>query len=245
MPAWSRLAIAGGLTLVIGLLVFFPARLAYHWFAPPTVKLASIEGSIWRGSATEASAGGIYLRDFRWRLRPFALLTGKLGYAIEARPASGFLEGNVAIGLLGAVSASDLNVSMPLQSLQQAVQMPGLGGNLSMQISDVRLEDGLPVAADGVVEVANLVLPIVHRFSIGGYRAEFFTEDSGLMASVEDVDGSVDLAGSLRVSVDRTYQFVAQLAPKDNTPPNLRQQMQFLGSPNDRGQHELRLEGQL
>ncbi|MDH3751514.1 MAG: type II secretion system protein N, partial [Gammaproteobacteria bacterium] len=96
-----------------------------------------------------------------------------------------------------------------------------------------------------VLEVADLVAPMVHRSSIGGYRAEFFTQDSGVMASVEDTDGVIDLAGSLQISSDRSYQFIAQLAPKNNTPASVRQQMTFLGSANERGQHELRLEGQL
>jgi hypothetical protein len=35
------------------------------------------------------------------------------------------------------------------------------------------------------------------------------------------------------------------LAPKNNTPANVRQQLQLLGSANERGQYELRLEGEL
>lgn len=65
------------------------------------------------------------------------------------------------------------------------------------------------------------------------------------MASVEDTDAIVDLAGSLSVSADRTYRFLAQVAPKSTTPEDLREQMRFLGTPNERGQYELRLEGQL
>jgi hypothetical protein len=44
---------------------------------------------------------------------------------------------------------------------------------------------------------------------------------------------------------DRTYQFVGQVAPIDRTPSELRDQMRFLGSPNERGNYEVRLEGQL
>jgi hypothetical protein len=65
------------------------------------------------------------------------------------------------------------------------------------------------------------------------------------MASVEDADGVIDVAGSLHLSADRNYEFIALIAPKNNTPESIRRQMQFLGSANDRGQHELRLEGRL
>ena len=241
----SRLLIAGSITLLLGLVIFFPARVAYQWFAPDTVAVGGIEGSIWSGRAREARIAGVYMRDVSWRLRPQSIFTGKLGYVVEARPTSGFVDGSVAVGATGTVTMSDLTASIPLQSLQQAVSLPGLRGVVNAQFERLTLEDGLPVAADGTLEVANLVAPLVHRGPIGGYRAEFFTQESGVMASVEDTDGLVDLAGSLQISSDRSYQFVGQLAAKSNTPANVRQQMQFLGSPNERGQHELRLEGQL
>lgn len=244
-PKRSRLTFAAVITFIVGLIVFFPARIAYHWFVPDGVSISGISGSTWYGSAREASANGIYLRDLRWRIRPVTLLTGKLGYAIGASPASGFVEGNLAISVTGTLSVTDLNGSLPLQSLQRALGIPGLRGNLSVQLSTLIIEDGLPVAADGVVEVANLLAPAVYRASIGGYRAEFSTVDDEVVASVEDTDGVFYIAGDVRVAADRSYGFVALLAPKPNTPRELQDQLRFLGSANDRGQYELRLEGKL
>ena len=245
MQSQSRLLLIGGLILVVGLLVLFPARVAYRWIVPANVQLASIEGSLWHGSAAEASIGGVYLRDLQWRFRPTALFTGGIGYAIEARPSAGFIESNIKIGITGSVTASDLNASIPLRLLETATRTPGLTGSMSAQFQKLKVDDGIPVAADGFLEVDNLVIPAVHRYPIGGYRAEFFTQDSGVMSSVEDVSGMFELAGTLQVSTDGTYQFLAQLAAKETTPENVRQQLKFLGSPNARGQRELRLEGQL
>ena len=245
MQSRTRLLLIGGLVFGIGLVMFFPARIAYHWFAPDDVSLASIEGSIWSGNAGEASVAGVYLRNLNWRLRPTALLTGAVGFAIEARPTSGFVEGNVAFGLFGTVSASDLNASFPLQLLQDAMRRPGLAGSLSLQLAELELDGGVPVAAEGSLVVADLVLPEVHRYSIGGYRADFFTQDSGVISSVEDVSGMLDLAGTLQIGVDGTYQFLAKIAATDATPSNVRNQLRFLGSADDRGRHDIRVEGQL
>jgi hypothetical protein len=123
--------------------------------------------------------------------------------------------------------------------------MPGLSGNASVQFEELRIRDGLPVAAVGTVAIADLVAPLVDPSSIGGYRAEFFTEDDAVVASVEDVNGVFDLAGSLRVSADRNYQFLGKVAATGNTSEKLKRQLRFLGTPNDRGQHDIRLEGQL
>ncbi len=245
MQSRARLIIAGCITLLVGLIIFFPARVAYQWFAPTAVSLGGISGSVWKGEASQAKFGSFYLQDLSWRIKPLSLIIGKLDYRVAASPASGFIDGQVALNFSGGIVISDFRGSMPLQILEQPAGLRGLRGTVNVQIECLIIENGLPVAANGYLEVSNLVAPTIHRSSIGGYRAEFFTQDAGIVASVEDTDGLIDIAGRLQLSPDRTYQFVAQLAAKNNTPANVKQQLQYLGSANERGQHELRLEGQL
>lgn len=245
MPKRSRLITLGVGTFIVGVILFFPARVAYQWFAPEAVKVSGISGSVWRGSASEALVGGIYLRELDWRIHPLGLITGKLSYAIESELASGFLRGDIGIGITGTIVGRDIDAALPLQVMQSALGVPGLQGSLSAQINEIEIDDGLPVAIDGVVNVSRLIVPLVQRESLGGFKAEFFTQDSGVVASVEDTEAVIDIAGSLQVSADRSYQFIAQISPKANTPAPVREQMRFLGSANERGQHELRLEGQL
>lgn len=241
----TRYILIGVATFVIGLFALFPARVAYHWFAPPGVALSGIDGTIWRGSALAAQAGGLYLRNLSWRMRPGALLGARIGYGLEADASSGFLKTNVALGLGGKAALTDLSASLSLESLQQLVRMPGLSGALTLRFERLDIENGVPVAADGLAELANLRAPLVHRAPIGGFRAEFLTQDAAIIASVEDTDASIDLAGSLTIAADRTYQFIGKVAPTGNTPDELREQMAYLGTPNDRGQFDVRLEGQL
>ena len=232
-------------TLVIGLVVLFPARIAYRWIAPAPIAMTGLHGSVWSGGATAATVSGAYLQDLSWRFRPLRLFTGKVAYRVEATPVSGFMEGNIGFGIGGRVSISDLVASLPLQMFASSFNIRGLQGSASLQFEIIKLEDSLPVAANGTVEVSNLAAPAISRESIGGYRAEFFTQDGGIAASVEDTDGRVDIAGSLQVNEDRSYQFIAQLAAKPDAPADLRRQLQYLPPANDRGQQELRIEGSL
>ena len=241
----KSLLVVGLLTFVAGLILLFPARVAYQWFAPDSVSLGGIQGSIWSGMAREANAGGFYLRDLRWRMRPLRLFTGKLGFGIEATPGSGFVEGDLALGLGGSVSITNLDASGSLQTFAGLLKMPGLKGNVSVQFERLQLRDGLPVAADGTVAVDGLVAPLIDPAPIGGYRMEFFTNEDGVAASVEDANGAFDLAGSLTVSADRSYVFLGKVAATEQTSEKLRGQLRFLGSPDARGQHEIRLEGSL
>lgn len=240
-----RLVILGVATLLAGIVVLFPARVAYHWVSPPGVAIAGIEGTIWSGRAAEGEVAGLYLSDIGWRMRPLAIFTGRLSYAVEADAASGFASADVALGIGGRASIENLTASFSLQALQQIAGMPGLDGAAIARFERLVFEDGVPVAANGVLEVDDLRAPIVHRSPIGGFRAEFFTQETGIVASIEDVDAVVDLAGSLSLTPDRNYQFVGQVAPTDNTPSGMRDQLRYLGTPNERGNYEIRLEGRL
>jgi general secretion pathway protein N len=246
MQVHSRLVAAGLTTFVAALLIFFPFRVAYRWFMPPGVALGGIEGTVWSGHAQQAEAFGIYATNLHWRIHPLDLFTGKLGYAIEAEAPGGFVNADIAVGITGKLLFSNLTAALPLQTFEQLSGMQGLRGKLNARFERIELDDaGLPVAVVGTLEVAGLRAPIINSATIGGYRADFFTQNSGVMASVEDTDGVVDIAGSLQISPDRNYQFIAKVAAKANTPPDLRQQMLFLGTANERGQYELRLEGKL
>lgn len=245
MVTRKRLIKVGLVVGVLGLIMLFPARVAYRWFAPPEVLLSGIEGTVWNGSAREASVDDFYLRDLHWQFRPLALFTAKIGYSLETKFASGFMEGDFAVGFGQNLKAKNVRAALPLESLQYMVPLAGARGSLSANLSALRIADGLPVEADGSVEIAGLALPLVHRDPIGGFKAEFFTQEAGISASIEDTAAVIDVAGSLQLGDDGTYQFLAQVGALDNTPPAIREQLRFLGSPNDRGRHELRLEGQL
>ena len=239
------LLFVAGITVIIGLVLLFPARVAYRWTAPAEVALSGLQGTVWSGRASAGLIKGAYIQDIRWQIKPLGFFTGKVVYRVEAEPASGFIESDVGVGIGGTLTLSDLRASLPLQPLAGALQVRGLRGNASLQFERIRLQDNLPVAVDGSLEVRDLLVPRIARESIGGYRIEFFSQEAGIAASVEDTDGVVDIAGSLQVNADRTYQFLAQVVAKPEAPQRLKTQMQYLPPANDRGQQELRIEGSL
>jgi hypothetical protein len=123
-PGQKNLLVVGLLTFIAGVILLFPARVAYQWLAPDGVSLGGIQGSIWSGTAREVNGGGLYLRDLRWRMRPLRLFTGKLGFDVEAVPGNGFVEAGIALGLGGAVSISKLTASGSLQTFAGMLNMP-------------------------------------------------------------------------------------------------------------------------
>ena len=240
------LLIAGLLAFVLSVLAIFPARVAYRWFSPPAVSLAGIEGTVWNGRADHASVSGVYVRNLEWSARPFSLFLLRPAYRARGELVSGFVEGVFSIGIGNRILMEDVSASVSLATLADAVNMPQLDGTANLRLDTLDIRDGVPVAATGTVEVADLFAPNIYRRApIGGYRAEFFTQPEGIVASVEDTDGIIDVAGSLTVGDDRNYVFLAAIAPKPEADDGIRNQMRFLGTPDERGQYELRLEGKL
>lgn len=245
MASPKRLILAGIATLVIGLISTFPARVAYQWFAPGELKLGGISGSIWRGVAAQGSAGGVYLTNIKWRFRPLGLLTGKLQFATSGNPASGFFDADIALGAGGSFTLSDVAAAVPLSALADAFPLSGIEGDVSLQFEELVIKGGVPVEATGTINIANLVSRYLAPTPLGDFRAEFQTADDGIVGSVEAVSGVLELAGTIRLTQDRNFKFVGQVAAKPNAPLSITQQLQFLGTPNSRGQREFRLEGQL
>ncbi len=237
------LFILGALVFVIGLIVTFPARVAVGLMPPIGLAISGIEGTVWRGSASEASITGIYLRNIRWEARPLQLFTGRLSYDIEATPVSGFVETGLSIGLDKKLQLSNLTAAVPLDLFANVIGIEGLQGNTSLNFSRVELLDGIAVVADGEMQAANIIVPPISRDSLGAYKAEFRSQNNGIVAALEDTDGVLDLAGSLQIGTDRSYKFLAYAKLTNKTPDSIRRQLQTLPTLNERGQYELRDEG--
>lgn len=245
MPNRRRLITLGVAVFAFGVLLGFPARVAYHLFAPEQLRLSAISGTLWNGRAAEGQAASMYLQNLEWSFRPLALFTGKLAFDTSLDPAGGFLETRVALGLGGRVMFNDLEGAIPIAALQGLLPAPGIGGNARLQFSELTIDDGLPIAADGTLDVIGLSVRGLSPTPVGDFRAELSTTDEGISGSVEDLAGMLDIAGALRVANDRSVSLIGLVAPTPSTPQTLTNQLRFLGSANERGQREFRFEGEI
>lgn len=245
MAGNKRLIVLGTITFLIGIVLLFPARIAYRAAASNVFRLSSISGTVWNGNAAEGQFMGVYLRNLRWSFRPLSLFTGKLAYDTSFDPAGGFMQSGVAVGFGGNVTLTDVEGAVSISALQSAIPAPGIDGNVRLAFSRIVLENGLPTAADGSVDLVGLVARGLAATPIGDFRAELQTTDDGIAGSVEDTSGMLDIAGAFRISADRAYSLTGLVAPTASTPDSVVSQLRFLGTPNERGQREFRFEGQL
>ena len=245
---WSRkrLVVAGIATFLIGLIISFPARVAYQWLVPAELKLSGISGSIWRGNATQGYAGGVYLTNLRWNFQPLGLLTGKVEFATSSNPASGFLDADIAFGMGGSVTMSDVTGAVAIANLADVFPFAGIEGDVSLEFEELVIKNGVPIEAVGTVNIANLVSRYLSPTTLGDYRAEFQTAEDAILGSVHALSGVLELKGStIKLTEDGEYEFAGQVLAKPVAPAAIRQQLQFLGTPDARGFRDFLLPGRL
>lgn len=239
------LVIAGLAVFLCGVVALFPARAAYQWFAPAEIQLSGISGTVWTGRASEGQASGLYLRDLEWTISPSALLRGVLRVDLRVSPAGGFLDSRIDLHPSGDVTFTDLAAGLSMDALRGALPLSGIEGNIRLQLSYLTIEDGFPSSAEGSGEVMSLLVRPLFRAPLGSYRVRFTGAEDGIMGSIEDIDGVFDIAGTIKLDSARNYELRGLVVPTGEAPADLVRQLQFLGSPNERGQREFRLEGAL
>ena len=67
-------------TIVVGMVITLPARVAYQWLSLPDVALSGLHGTVWKGKADAANVRGVYLEDLTWHIKPLQLFLGKAAY---------------------------------------------------------------------------------------------------------------------------------------------------------------------
>jgi len=241
----KRLIFLGLIVFLAVMVATFPARVAYTWFAPAELQLSGIEGSIWSGSATEGFAAGAYIQNINWQLKPMALMSGNLAYQTSSNPASGSMISEVAVGMSGELTLSNLTGDIPLDLVHPAFQQSGIRGDISLEFDRVVISNGMPSTVVGSVTIADFFVPGLSTSTLGDFTADFQTTDGNVVGTVDDADAVIDVGGTITLNPDRSYTFIGTVAPTSATPASIVNQLVFLGSANELGQHDFRFEGQL
>jgi general secretion pathway protein N len=231
--------------------VSFPASVAYRWFAPPALALASIEGTIWRGSAAYGGIEGLAFSGLRWQLHPAALLRGRVSLTAELRLADGNMRANLTASGNG-IELTDVRATTDLQAFRDWLSLGDVRGRMSASLDTLDLVDGWPVAASGNVRIADLAIPPVVPVSgvtiipLGNFAADVApAHDPGISAVLSDEGGPLELAGSVTLSPGGAYVLDARIKPRAGAPDVLVEGLELMTEPLPDGQRHFVLSGSL
>ena len=241
----KSLIVIGAVTFFAGALLLFPARVAYDWFVPDTVRLNGIQGSVWNGKVIEGMAGGVYFTNLSWNFKPLALVTGKAVFDTSINTTGGPIRMSFGVGPGGSLSMKDVVGNLSLSAIHPALQANRINGMLNIQLQTLVVKNGWPTEIVGSVGVGNLVAGELGPDSLGNFRAEFTTDDNAIVGIVEDAGAVLNVNGTINLTDDRAYSLIGNVSPNNETPPGINQNLRFLGSPDQNGQRQFRFEGAL
>jgi general secretion pathway protein N len=249
---WRWLAV-GVIAYLLFLLATFPAARLTAKLQTKGVVAAGVSGSIWHGTAAALQINGIALGATEWNIHPWRLVLGTLSVDIHAKRDDGYADATVLTGFKGATTIRDLRGSLPVNALS-TLGLPGggaygWGGTIQVKLDELVLTNNWPTAIKGSVDIANLFGPAQQPTQLGGYRIVFAapsataSEVQGNVTSMDDA--LLDVAGTLRLSPNRTYVIDAQVGTRANAPASFVKTLQYLGLPDAQGRRPLSIAGSL
>lgn len=231
------------------LLTQSPAALVAGMLAErlPGLTVRQVEGSALYGSAWGIGFPGVRVENLAWRWRPWALATGQMNYRLQLSEPQLRLEGTVGVDLNHRIHIDDLQGRLPVAKLTGLIGPTPLAmtGDLELDVARLRLgENGLPQAAQGTARLldARSSFP---RLALGDFGMTLTTEEDNIVGVIKDEGGPLEFTGTLTLSPEGRYRFLAQIGIRDKTNRELQGILSLLGRPDGDGKWRINLSGTL
>ena len=213
------------------------------------VQLQGLSGTLSAGRVAQVSIEnqGV-VRDLGWTLQTWRLLLGRASVHVNGGSDGTLIDGTAYVVPSGTLTLSDFQINSALKSVLAAAGQANLPieGQVVADISTLKLRDGWPTRAAGLITVRGLGWKLGREpVLLGDYEAAIENEPAGIKACVRTLAGSLEVSGEARASEDRSYELHLQMRPKPVAPPLVMNLVRNLGQPDTQGWYHLRRRGQL
>ncbi|MBI1254079.1 MAG: hypothetical protein GC196_07025 [Hyphomonas sp.] len=209
--------------VLIGLAVFaqLSAALKFAGVEAHGLSWSRAEGTVLDGRLTGLEAGGKRYGDAALKLKPAALLAGRLQYTVDWRGEHGRGAGDLSVGAGGSLAARDFNLDLDLVHLEQAaLWIRQSGGRVELQGEAIRFGPDGCLSASGTAR--SDVLERNQEILGTGWspmQGELRCEGTALVIPLESENTSGTRFGAeLRVAPQQPGRFdarVSGLVPRD------------------------------
>src|SRR5882724_7265479 len=240
--------------ILFGVLVFagfVVARLPASWVLPGPqsgIACSDVEGTIWNGTCTGLTVQRQPIGDLSWELHAARLLAGKLNADVVVIRPTGTLQGNVEAGLDKKIIARNVKADLPLDRELVAAAFPpnfqSLRGKIHAELAQLRIEDQVLKAIEGVVEARDLTDGEGDNAQRWGSYSLTFPPPTARdpVGQLRDLGGGpLAVEGSLRLTPEPGFDLEGLVSARPTAPPDLVKDLQFLGSPDAQGRRPFSL----
>jgi general secretion pathway protein N len=221
-------------------------RMPVEWVVPSALarSCTSLDGSLWSGTCSGLAVSGTAVGDLNWSLEPLRLLLGRLAAHVNLTRPDANASADVELGLGGTLTARNVRADLPLDPRL----MPGiprtLRGHAHVELALARLRHGVVTQLEGHIETRDLEDRGDGDTPLGSYLLTFPAGASGPpTGKLRDIAGPLALEGTLRLTPQPGFELEGFIAPRSGAPPELVNNIRFLGSPDATGRRPFSMSG--
>lgn len=220
-----------GLIIFIGAFAYFAPASLIQKFLPANISTAGISGTVWNGNARTIVIDKIGIQNTKWTASPFSLLAGKVKADVSID--SNNLQGQFETTYTGStVHTKDLVLNGDLSLIMPYFEQYGLmvSGQFDANFIVLDIENGLPLNADGVLQLFNTSILGVIPLNLGDVTSVFEQGTNGLKINLNNTNGELDLNGVITIDPSGMYLADLMLSRNSETPDQVLQTVQMIGN---------------
>jgi general secretion pathway protein N len=204
---------------------------------------ASIDGSLWSGTCTGLTVNGAGFGNLSWDLHPLKLLVGRLAAHLQLGDGPADAAGDVELGFGQRITLRDFSADAPLDPRLVPGVPATLSGRAHVTVALAQLDHGALKDLKGRIEAHDLVDTSGHRTALGSYVVDFPGGTTPPTGQMRDLDGPLALEGTLKLTPQPGFEVEGLIATRNGAPPELVNNVRFLGSPDASGRRPFSLSG--
>jgi general secretion pathway protein N len=236
---WIALAVIVFAAIVI-------ARIPAAWIIParhPQGSCTSIDGSLWSGTCSGLTVQGTPVGDVSWELHPLHLVAGKLAAHVTVTQGSGNATADVELGLGQRVTVRHVLADFALDPKLLPGLPPTLHGRAHLDLALVQIQRGIITQLQGRIEAHDLKESSGTNTALGSYVVTFPGGSGDPIGRIRDLEGPLALEGTLHLTPQPGFQLEGLITARQGAPPELVNNLRFLGSPDASGRRQFSLSG--
>jgi general secretion pathway protein N len=235
------------LAAIVAFAAILLARMPASWLLPTGPKApftcTSIEGSLWSGGCEGLIFQRLPLGDITWELAPARLFLGRLAAQVTLNHDAAHASGDAEVSLSGKVSVRGLLADLPLDPKLLPGVPATLQGAVHADLALLELKGPVITQLKGTVEARNLEDHSGHVTPLGSYLVTFPGGEGEPVGQLRDTGGPLSVEGTLRLTQGGGFDVQALVAPRPDAPPELANNLKFLGSPDATGRRQFSMSG--
>ncbi len=248
-----RLIYLGLIAYIVFLFISLPASFLTRYVLPGVqlsraITLQNVHGSVWEGEAIEARVKQFNLGRLSWQLNGWALLLGDIDLDLKFNNQKSQGSGDVSISLGGDVSASNVALKFPAETLAPLFYgYPiSISGELLGNVESLIFVSGQQLTIEGRTIWQSASLRAPQNIELGDFLVTMEPQNKGTKIKISDQQQGPIIANiTLLIKGNGDYRLNGWLQARDQRQQHITEALRVIGRADNSGKYWIGRNGKI